>query len=138
MSQFERFVSEGNEKADELAKAGACWTKGLWQKQEQKRCSRKERRCIQLLQNTVSFHCMVVRWKDCDELEPQPEKTVNFRGTRVSKRSAERSGVRNQLEVWKNSKYMKVPGKCTGPKFLSKSLENGEGAVWEAMTWAEE
>ena len=32
MSHFEAFVTEGNEKADEFAKAGACWTKDLWRK----------------------------------------------------------------------------------------------------------
>ena len=32
MTQFERFVTEGNEKADELAKAGAMLDKALWQK----------------------------------------------------------------------------------------------------------
>ena len=48
MSQFERFVAEGNEKADELAKAGAMLDEGfLWQKQWQKPCSRTERRCTQ-------------------------------------------------------------------------------------------
>ena len=47
MSQFERFVTEGDEKADELAKAGAILDEGVWQKQEQKLCSRKERRCMQ-------------------------------------------------------------------------------------------
>ena len=45
MSQFERFVTEGTEKAVELArqKQEQCWTKDLWQKQEQKLCSRRER-----------------------------------------------------------------------------------------------
>ena len=48
MSQFERFVTEGNKKADELAKAGAMLDEGfLWQKQWQKPCSRTERRCTQ-------------------------------------------------------------------------------------------
>ena len=32
MTQFERFVTEGNEKADELAKAGAMLDEGSWQK----------------------------------------------------------------------------------------------------------
>ena len=43
MTQFEMF--EGNEEADDLAKAGAMLDEGL--KQEQKRCSKKERRCMQ-------------------------------------------------------------------------------------------
>ena len=47
MTQFERFVTEGNEKADELAKAGAKLDEGLWQKRELKLCSRREKRCMQ-------------------------------------------------------------------------------------------
>ena len=42
MSQSERFVTEGNEKADDLAKREQCWTKDLWPKQEQRQCSRSE------------------------------------------------------------------------------------------------
>ena len=51
MSQFERFVTEGNEKADELAKAGAMLAEGLMaearaeaMKQERER----EEVCVQL------------------------------------------------------------------------------------------
>ena len=59
MSQFERFVAEGNEKADELAKARAILDEGLWSKQEQRPCSRSE-----TLQNEACFHCLVEEWKD--------------------------------------------------------------------------
>ena len=46
MSHFEKFITEGNEKADELTKAGARQlTKGLWQKREERQCSRSEKRC---------------------------------------------------------------------------------------------
>ena len=47
MSHFEKFITEGNEKADELidksrSKAG----RGvLWQKREERQCSRSEKRC---------------------------------------------------------------------------------------------
>ena len=41
--------------------------KGLWWKQEQKLCIRKERRC-------TSFHCLVEEWKACEELKPKPKK----------------------------------------------------------------
>ena len=44
MTQFEMFVTEGNEKADDLAKAGAMSDEGSWLKQEQQQCSGKERR----------------------------------------------------------------------------------------------
>ena len=49
MSHFEKFVTEGNEKEDELAKGGARLdTKGSWRKREQRQCSKKEKRCVQL------------------------------------------------------------------------------------------
>ena len=47
MSQFEKFVPEGNEKADDLVKTGAMLVEDLWHKRKQKLCSRKERMCSQ-------------------------------------------------------------------------------------------
>ena len=44
MSHSENFVTEGNEKADELAKKEQCWTKVSWRKQEQRQCRRNEKR----------------------------------------------------------------------------------------------
>ena len=41
----QKFLTEGNEKADELAKSGACWMKDSWRKQDQKRFSRIDKRC---------------------------------------------------------------------------------------------
>ena len=47
MSHFENFVTEGNENADELAKQEQSWMKGVWPMQEQRLCSRSERKCLQ-------------------------------------------------------------------------------------------
>ena len=33
---------------------------------------------------------------------------------------------------------MKMPGKCTGPQFLSQSLENVKDDICEVMTGSEE
>ena len=75
MSHLEQFVTEGNEKADELAKRrSVVGRKGSWWKQEQKLCSRKERRCMQ----HCSFHCLVGQWKDCEELGPKPKERWIF------------------------------------------------------------
>ena len=38
-------------------------------------------------------------------------------------------------EMGKRSKYLKMAGKRSRPRFLSKSLENGEDDIWEVMTW---
>ena len=40
-----------------------------------------------------------------------------------------------RMRCGRGSKYIKMPGKCTGPKFLSKECEkNGEDVIWEVMT----
>ena len=61
-SQSEKFVTEGNEKADELAKAGSdqCWMKDFWQKQKQKLCSKKEKICVR----HCSMRAASIAWKN--------------------------------------------------------------------------
>ena len=41
------------------------------------------------------------------------------------------------MRCGKSSKYTKVPGKCTGPKYLS-FFETGKDDIWEVMTQSEE
>ena len=93
-SQSEKFVTEGNEKADELAKAGSdqCWMKDFWQKQ--KLCSKKENMKHRTDWRAEADRCRCMR-------------------------------------CVRGSTKMKMPGKCTGPKFLTKSLENREDDIWE-------
>ena len=61
MSHFEMFVTEGNEKADELAK-GALLDEGFM-----------EEVCA-ALQCAASLHCLVEQWKDCEEHKPKPKE----------------------------------------------------------------
>ena len=56
MSLFEKFITEGNEKADEQAKKGARLDGGFMAQQEQARSSRKEKRCTQLCSVPSSGH----------------------------------------------------------------------------------
>ena len=74
MTKFESFVTEGNEKADELAKSR----------------SGREDVCV-ALQYAASFHCLVEQWKDCEELEPEPKEKWSF----VDKRS---EGMKRRTE----------------------------------------
>ena len=66
-------------------------------------------------------------WKDCEELRPKPKEKWSF----VDKR---RESMKHRTE-WcaeadryrcmrcgRGSKYMKMPGRCNGPKFLSKKF----------------
>ena len=92
------------------------------------------------LQYAASFHCCLVEeWKDCEELKPKAKEKWRF----VDKRSEEKKHRMEWcaeadryrcMRCGRGSKYMKMPGRCTGPKFLSKSLGKWEGAIWEVMT----
>ena len=60
MTQFERFVTEGNEKADELAKAGAMLKKGFVAEVRADTVKQGEREEVYVaLQYAASFHCLV-------------------------------------------------------------------------------
>ena len=79
------------------------------------------------LQCAASFHCLVEKWKDCEELKPKPKEKWIF----VNKKS---EGTKRRTVWWaeadryrcvrcgRGSKYMKTPGRCTRPQLLSKSL----------------
>ena len=111
-----------------------------WQKQEQcrfmaeakaKTVQQEREEMYAALQHAASFHCLVEAWKDCEELRPKP-KEVEFR---VSKRQETKHRAEWCAEAIKyrcmrcgrGSKYMMVPRKCIGPKYLSENLvENGK------------
>ena len=73
MSQFEKFVAESYEKADELAKAGATWDEGFMAEARAKTVQQERQVVYAALQYAVSFHCLVEEWKDCEELKPKPK-----------------------------------------------------------------
>ena len=69
---------DGNEKADELAKARAMLDEGLMA-QTRARTVQQEEEVYAALQYAASFHFLVEEWKDCEELKLQ-SKEVDFRG----------------------------------------------------------
>ena len=73
MSQFEKFVTEGNEKADALAKPGALLDDG-YMAEAQTETMQQEREVYASLQHAASLPCLVEQWKDCEELGPKPEE----------------------------------------------------------------
>ena len=85
MSQSEKFVTDGNEKADELAKAAAMLDEGFMA-QVRAKTVQQEREEVY----AASFHSLVEEWKDCEELKPQPREKWT---RKERKRSIERSGV---------------------------------------------
>ena len=79
------------------------------------------------LQHAASFHCLVAEWKDCEEVRPRAERNVEFVDKRREKMKhrtewcAEANKYRC-MRCGKGSKYMKMSGRCDGPKVLSKRL----------------
>ena len=79
------------------------------------------------LQYAASFHCLVKEWTDCEELKPKPREKwifVNQKKEETRHRTewcAETNKYRC-MRCGRGSKYMKMPGKCTGPKYLEKNL----------------
>ena len=75
MTHFEKFVTDGNEKAGvSWQRQERCWMKDSWRRPEQKRFSRNEKRCTQPCSTQPAFHCMVEEWKDFEEVKPKPKE----------------------------------------------------------------
>ena len=74
----ERDVIEGNEKADELAKAGAMLDEGFMAEARAKTVQQESEVVYAASQYAVSFRCMVEEWKDCEEVKPKPKEKLNF------------------------------------------------------------
>ena len=73
------------------------------------------------LQYAVSLQCLVEERKDSEELKPKPKEKWTFVDTRSedtkhrTKWCAETEEYRC-MRCGRGIKYMKMPGKCTGPK----------------------
>ena len=78
MSHLERFVTEGNEKADELAKEGAMLDEGFMAEAKTKTMQQEREEVYTVLQYAASFHCLVEEGKDCEELRPKPKEKWTF------------------------------------------------------------
>ena len=75
MTKIERFVTEGNEKADELAKAGAMLDEGFMAEVRAVTMKQEREAVYVALQYAASFHCLVEEWKDCEELGQSRKKS---------------------------------------------------------------
>ena len=98
MSHFERFVTEGNEKADELEKEGTLLDEGFMWKQDRKLCSKKERGCTQPCSMQSASTAGSNNGRTVESSDRSQEKSGSLL-TRVRKRSIERSGVRKQIGI---------------------------------------
>ena len=78
---------------------------------------------------------LLSRTKDCEELKPKPKEKWIFvyEKSEETKHRTECFAEADRyrcMRCGKESKYMKMLGKCSGPKFLSKNSENGEDDTW--------
>ena len=72
-------------------------------------------------------------WKECEELKPKPKETWSIVDKRSEgmKHRTERCAEADRYRCIRRGrgiKYMKMPGRCTGPKLLSKKFGKMEKA----------
>ena len=82
MSLSERFLAEGNERADQMAKDGAMLDGG---EMAQRRASTVELRREEVhvaLQYAAGVHCLVEEWRDRKELKSEPTEKCTERSPR--------------------------------------------------------
>ena len=80
------------------------------------------------LQYAASLHCLVEEWKDCEELKPKPKEKwiyVDQKREETKHRTEWCAGANKYrcMRCGRGSKYIKMQGKCTGPKYLSTKME---------------
>ena len=102
MSLFEKFITEGNEQADELAK-----------RHEQVQSSRREK-CTQVCSMQPVF---IACWKSKAKWFFRGQE---WRGNEAPDRVA--AGIYRCSRCGRGGKYLKMKGKCTGPKDVAKNL----------------
>ena len=98
MSRFERFVTDDNEKADELAKEGAMKGEGFMAQVRATKLQQEREEVYVASQCTASIH-WVEEWRDCEELKPQPRETWIFVVRKERERSIVRNGVRLRGDI---------------------------------------
>ena len=74
MSHFEKFVTKGNEKADELANEGAVLDEGFMAEARPETMQQGREEVYAALQYAARFHHLVEELKDREELKPKPEE----------------------------------------------------------------
>ena len=93
LSDFEKFVTEGNEKADELAKEGAMLDEGNMVETRAKTAQQEREEVNAALQYVACFHCLAEEWKDCECSSRSRKKSASLWKRKERKRNIERSGA---------------------------------------------
>ena len=70
------------------------------------------------MQHADSFHCLEEAWRDCEELEPVQTENHRTEWCVVTSRHC-------CMRCQRNSKKMKITGKCEGPRWTGMALSFG-------------
>ena len=120
-------LQSGSEKVDELAKAGAKLDQVFMAEarakivQQERERERGREEVFAALQHAASFHCLLEKWKDCEELEQRPKEQWIFvdKQRKETKHRTNCCGEANKyrcMRCGRGSQYMKMQGKCIRPK----------------------
>ena len=74
MSLFEKFITEGSEKAVEQAKEGVMLDGGDMAQVRAVTVQQEREKVYAALQCAASFHCLMEEWKDSEVLSPKPRE----------------------------------------------------------------
>ena len=137
MSHFEKIATDGREKTNELAKAGAMLDEGFMAQTRAKTVQQEREEVYAAFQYAASFRCLVEEWKDCEELKPQPEEKWTF----VDKKRDENTASNGMVwccqqvpmsEMWKREQvHEDARTMCRAEIFGNFFLGNGESNMWE-------
>ena len=134
----EKFISEGNEKADELAneRSGVGWR--ICGAGKSKCHPARENRSVRSL--AVCSQLSVLGVERLRRTQADVARKVDLLGQEKGRqRSVGRCGVPHKYRCMRGgrgSKYMKMQCKCTVPKYIWQRIwEDGVGGVWQDMTW---
>ena len=99
MTKLERFVTEGNEKADELAESGAMLDEGFMAEARAETEKQEREEVYVALQYAASFHCSVEDGRIVKNSSTSRKKSGFSLARRVTDRSIEQSAVRKQTGI---------------------------------------
>ena len=120
----ENTYTDGDEKADEFTKAGAMLDEGFMAQTRANTVQQEREEVYAALKCAAGFHCLVKERQDFEELKPQPKEQCTCgqakRGNTASNGTVYFSVSKYRcLRCGRGSKYTKMEGKCTGPKYLA-------------------
>ena len=123
---FEKFITEGNKKADELAKGGALQDTGFMAEARPETMQQEMEELYAALQYAARFHCLVEEWTDREKSWFGAESVRDMRGKEWTE-----TDERLQAGADGHPKRMAT---CWMLKRL-QVLEDGGVATKEARSW---